>query len=184
MNKSLALAILLTLGFAAGARAEYFGDVYVDPLGAIGPFDGVGVGFEFAIPRNASFRIQGRLNGRGDYPAPARSRSVQSLEAGLRFFFSDTRQMQGFFLGPLVGLGVQNDVYTDRNGNSEVTASGNYYKAGIEFGHQWILGPGFVLTPGITASFIPGFAVGSDRPSQEGRIYGGLELNLGWAFSR
>jgi hypothetical protein len=184
-RKSAVLALALGLGLAGSATlpAEYLGDVFVEPLGLVPPFDGAAVGLEWAIPSNQSLKLQVRANGRGDYPAPAEIRNTAAIEAGWRIFFSRDRQMRGFFLGPQVGVGVQNDTYYDAN-DTRVTASGTYLKGGIEFGHQWILGPGFVLTPALNGYFIPAYAVGSGRASENGRIYTGVALNLGWAFSR
>ena len=186
MRKLILPLFITVLALAAAGRlhAEYRGDVYVDPLGLVAPFDGVALGLEWAIPYNESLKLQARVSGRGDYPAPADSRSVVGIEAGWRFFFKDAMTMQGFFLGPQVGIGLQSDTYTDLNGRTGTVASGTYVKAGMEFGHQWILGRGFVLTPAVNASFIPAYTVGQGRPSESGRFYGGLELNLGWAFER
>lgn len=184
-NVRLTVAILM-LGLAAATRlpADYWGDIYVDPLGLVHPFDGAAAGIEFAIPYNQSFKLQARFNGRGDYPAQADSRSVAGIEAGWRFYFYDALPMRGFFLGPQAGLGLQSDTYTDMNGKTGTVSTGTFYKIGLEIGHQWILGRGFVLTPGVTASYIPPYAVGTGRPSENGRFYSGLELNLGWAFKR
>jgi outer membrane autotransporter protein len=109
---------------------------------------------------------------------------VVGLEAGWRFFLGSGHDLRGFFLGPQIGVGIQNDTYTDVNGRTGTTASGTFYRAGLEFGHQWILGPGFVITPALTADFIPSYAVGAGRPAADGRIFGGIELNLGWAIPR
>ena len=181
---SLLLALALCLP-AIGLKAAYLGDIYVDPLGLVPPFDGATLGFEYAIPRNQSLKLQGRLSGRGDYPVPADDRSVAGIEAGWRLYFGD-HSMRGFFLGPQIGAALQTDTYsiTDSSGKHAITATGTYLKAGLEFGHQWIFSRGFVLTPAVVGSFIPAYSVGTGRSPETGRIYAGIELNLGYAFER
>ena len=188
MTKRVLLAGLLGLslasaqGYAAVARSSgepaRINDITVNPLGLA--FGLGNLSYERSVNMSQSWLVGGNFGG---YGVADNKLAIFGLTAAYRWWSSDVRRMDGWFVGP--ELKYEGVTWTYTVAGSNYSANGGYIGGGVQGGYQWIFNGGFTLNLGLNYDYLAG-SISSNVSGAPTINFGGAgagaNLGLGYAF--